>query len=105
LDPPHAAADPATAVLNDRTPSLLDDVNIELISPSGKHFFPWSLDPKSPSSHAVNSKPNHVDNVERIDVPIASWEDGVWTLMISLGKAQSPSVAIATATTGFVNAQ
>jgi hypothetical protein len=79
--------------LNDRTPTLVNDLDMSLTSPSGKVIRPWTLDPDKPSAPAVRGK-NVRDNVERIDVPtdIAD-EKGEWTLRVA-GKSWPKATAV-----------
>ncbi len=92
--------------LNDRTPTLVNDLDMSLTSPSGKVIQPWTLDPDRPSGPAVRGH-NVRDNVERIDVPsnIAA-EDGEWTLRV-FGKSRSKATAVeaALAIWGFAPAR
>ena len=79
--------------LNDRTPTLVNDLDMSLTSPSGKVIEPWILDPDRPSGAAVRGH-NVRDNVERIDVPsnIAD-EEGEWTLRV-FGKRWPKATAV-----------
>jgi hypothetical protein len=91
--------------LNDRTPTLVNDLDMSLTSPSGKVIRPWTLDPDRPSDAAVRGQ-NVRDNVERIDVPtdIAD-EEGEWTLRVA-GKSWPKATAVeaALAVWGFAPA-
>jgi hypothetical protein len=91
--------------LDDRTPTLVNDLDMSLTSPSGKVIQPWTLDPDKPSAPAVRGT-NVRDNVERIDVPtdIAA-EEGEWTLRVS-GKSWPKATAVeaALAVWGFAPA-
>ncbi len=53
--------------LNNRTPSLVNDIDLRLISPEGKTLFPWRLNPNNPEAAATTGD-NNVDNVEQIIV-------------------------------------
>ncbi|KAA0215837.1 MAG: hypothetical protein DYG94_06685 [Leptolyngbya sp. PLA3] len=46
--------------------ALINDVDIRLISPGGTTFYPWTLNPASPSSPAVRTAANHRDNIEQV---------------------------------------
>ncbi|MCL4220101.1 MAG: S8 family serine peptidase [Phycisphaerales bacterium] len=48
------------------TNALINDIDIRLISPSGVTFYPWTLNPASPSSAAVRTAANHRDNIEQV---------------------------------------
>ncbi len=57
--------------LNNRTPQLVNDLDIRVISTTGTEL-PWKLNPASPSSAATKGD-NVLDNVEKIEIlnPIA----------------------------------
>jgi hypothetical protein len=56
--------------LNDRMPTLVNDLDMSLTSPSGKVIQPWTLDLTRP---LVAAERGHdvCENVERIDVPLS----------------------------------
>src|SRR5439155_25143045 len=56
--------------------ALVNDMDVHVFSPSGVEYFPWTLDPLSPSSAAVRTTHDHVNNLEqvRVDLP----EPGGW---------------------------
>jgi hypothetical protein len=86
-------------------PTLVNDLDMSLTSPSGKVIQPWNLDPDRPSDPAVRGH-NVRDNVERIDVPTNIADDeGEWTLRVS-GKSwpKATSVEAALAIWGFAPA-
>lgn len=86
---PELPEDLLTKNLNDRTKDLVANIDTRLISPSGKTFYPWRLDPVHPSAKAVNSCingracANEVDNSEVIDVEKFEWESGEWKLKVN----------------------
>ncbi|HWD90426.1 MAG TPA: S8 family serine peptidase [Mucilaginibacter sp.] len=53
-----------TGVINDRTPKLVNDLDIR-ISDGTKTYMPWVLDPSNPSASATTGD-NIVDNVEQV---------------------------------------
>ena len=57
--------------LNDRTPMLVNDLDLRITN-GGNTFYPWKLDPESPSSPATQED-NAVDNVEQVFIenPVA----------------------------------
>lgn len=57
--------------LDDSTSMLVHDLDLWITDSAGNVFYPWTLDPASPSLPAVRTASNHVDNVEQvlIDVP------------------------------------
>jgi len=59
--------------VDDPTSVLVNDLDLWVTDASGKVFYPWTLDPANPSAPAVQTKANHIDNVEQvlINVPTA----------------------------------
>ena len=68
------AGDPSVAK------ALVNDLDLQLISPSGVVFFPYSLDPNNPSAAATNTQANHVDPIEQ--TVVANPAPGVWTIKV-----------------------
>ncbi|HPB32606.1 MAG TPA: S8 family serine peptidase, partial [Candidatus Sumerlaeota bacterium] len=66
--------------------SLVNDIDTELISPSGKKYYPWALDRFDPNKAATNSANNKVDNVEQIYVPADKMEAGQWVVVVKPAK-------------------
>ncbi|MCC6548359.1 S8 family serine peptidase [Candidatus Sumerlaeota bacterium] len=66
--------------LDDRTPVLINDLDLRIISPSVTTYYPWVLDVLNPSNGATTGD-NIVDNVEQvvIDAPSA----GQYTITVS----------------------
>lgn len=60
--------------------ALKNDLDIVLISPKGKTFFPWTLDKDNPTENAKRDKPNSIDNVEQVVVDHP--EAGIWTIEV-----------------------
>lgn len=56
-----------TPILNDRTPTLVNDLDIR-ISDGTTTFFPWVLNPDAPADAATKGD-NYRDNVEQIVIP------------------------------------
>ena len=52
--------------LNNRTPRLVNDLNVVVIDASGDDYYPYKLNPDNPSAPATKNSKNHVDNVEHI---------------------------------------
>lgn len=52
--------------LNNRTPNLVNDLDLKLIAPDATTTLPWTLDPETPAAAATRGD-NILDNVERID--------------------------------------
>jgi subtilase family serine protease len=63
-DPPGRPHNPD--VLDDRTPVLVNDLDIQITGPDGRTFFPWTLDPAQPGNDAQANGPNRIDNVEQV---------------------------------------
>lgn len=70
----------ASGTLNDRTPKLVNDLDLRLIQGSTT-LFPWKLSPTNPSAAATKAD-NIVDNVEQITVPDAI-PGQVYTIRVS----------------------
>ena len=68
---------------------LINDLDLELVSPSGQTFYPWTLDPANPFDDAVRTTRNDVDNVEQVlvDQP----EAGTWTVRVSGSNVPDPN--------------
>lgn len=64
-DPPGVAG---ANQLNNRTPKLVNDLDIWVAGPNDELYYPWTLDPENPLQLAKRDKPNHVDNVEQVVV-------------------------------------
>ncbi len=56
-------ADPSSAV------TLVNDIDMVLVNDqTGRKYYPYTLDKTHPSRPAVQNQPNHVDNIEQIEV-------------------------------------
>src|SRR5262249_21179846 len=79
--------------LDDPTPALQHDLDVELLHPDGKLiYYPYALDLKDPIAPAVRVGPsnkdphlqtNQVDNVEVIEAPPQS---GTWNVLVKGSK-------------------
>ena len=69
----------SNTLLDDPTPSLVNDLDIRLVNNSGETFLPWKLNPSNPSAAATQGD-NLVDNIEKIEIPNSS---GSYTLTVS----------------------
>ncbi len=75
------AGEPAGMVLNDRTPRLVNDLDIRIEkSGDGSTFFPWVLDPEQPSNPAQKGV-NNRDNVEQIQIGFP--DEGTYLIVIT----------------------
>jgi hypothetical protein len=63
--------------------ALVNDLDLQLRSPSGAIFYPWVLDKDNPSANATSGV-NTIDNVEQ--VYIENPESGEWTIEV-IGSA------------------
>lgn len=73
---------PVAAAYNNRTPMLVNNLNIRLQGPGvGIDSLPWKLDPENPQNGATKGN-NLVDNVEKVEfnTPVAG---GVYTITVS----------------------
>ncbi len=70
-DPPGTLL--PSGVPNNRTPSLVNDLDIRISDDGGMTFFPWKLDPTSPTAAATTGD-NLVDNIEKVEIGGASGE-------------------------------
>ncbi len=77
-DVPGTPVEPA---LNDRTPLLVNDLDLRVTRLSdGVIFYPWKLDPDNPSAPATTGD-NIVDNVEKIEILLP--EAGEYLVQVS----------------------
>lgn len=95
IDEPGAVENPL--VLDDRTSKLVDKLDVQLMSPSNKPYFPWSLDVNEPAAKASRRGSNRVDNVQRIDVESTHWEEGIWRLVARRIEPKSRALDVAIA--------
>jgi hypothetical protein len=61
-------------------PSLINDLDLRVFSPTSSQAFPWTLNPSNPSAAAVRTVRNSRDNIEQVlvDNPAA----GTWTVEV-----------------------
>jgi hypothetical protein len=79
------------------TKALVNDLDLQVISPSATVNFPYSLNPATPSAPATNTAPNTTDPIEQ--TIINNPADGAWTITIKGGSggitsAQSFAVCV-----------
>lgn len=60
-------------IVDDRTPRLVNDLDVRLTDSNGNVFMPWKLDVENPAAAATTGD-NLVDNVEKIELSSASGE-------------------------------
>jgi len=61
-DPPGT---PASGQIDDRTPKLVNDLDLWLVGPNSTIYYPWVLDISNPTAPATTGD-NDVDNVEQV---------------------------------------
>lgn len=67
--------------INSPTPHLVNNLDVKITSSAGTIYYPWRLQLNGETLTAVQSAPNNVDNVERIN--FISPADDTYTLTIS----------------------
>ena len=92
------------------TTALVNDVDLVVLDPSGVQHFPWTLDPGNPSTPAIQTQADRVNNIEQVYV--ANPASGAWRVEIhgfnipiglqSVSMAASP-VLINCSTIGVVS--
>jgi len=90
-DPP---SDVYGQTVDDRTPMLVNDLDIRLINSNGTVYYPWKLDPDNPSAAATQTD-NAIDNVEKVETGTPAAGE-TWFVQISHKgtlKAGLPQVA------------
>ena len=77
---------------NDRTPRLVNDLDLKVEGPGGTIFWPYKLDYNNPTSNATASAENDVDNVEQVYIAMPT--AGRYTVTVdyegSLAPGSSP---------------
>lgn len=66
--------------LNNRTPSIVHDLDLRIVDESLNVYYPYKLDPDNPAAAATNNMKNTVDNVEQ--VYIAAPAAGTYTVIV-----------------------
>lgn len=80
-DPAPALGAMPPAGLDTNTPVLVRDLDLSIIGPGPTTYWPWTLDPVNPTTAAVRTVRNAVDNVEQ--VLINSPGAGTYTVRVS----------------------
>ncbi len=62
------------------SPSLVNDLDLTALSPSGVMHYPWTLDPANPGSAAVRTGPDRLNNIEQVVVDAP--EAGIWQVRL-----------------------
>lgn len=68
------------SALNNRTPSIVHDLDLRIVDESLNVYYPYKLDPDNPTAAATTNSKNTVDNVEQIY--IAAPAAGTYTLIV-----------------------
>jgi hypothetical protein len=50
------------------SPSLVNDLDLTVLDPSQTVHFPWTLDPANPANPAVRNAPDHLNNIEQVQI-------------------------------------
>jgi hypothetical protein len=66
---------------NSTIPALVNNLDIKITAPDGTIYYPWRLNPVSPTGNALRNDVNNVDTVENIDIDSPS--AGTYTLTVS----------------------
>ncbi|MDO4224882.1 MAG: S8 family serine peptidase, partial [Bergeyella zoohelcum] len=63
---------PSESTLNERTKTLVNDLDLRIVDTNGTEYLPWKLDPANPNNAATKAD-NTVDNVEQVVIknPVA----------------------------------
>lgn len=80
-DPPG----PARTGLDNTNLALINDLDLRLCAPDGTVYYPWILDPTSPTNPATTGN-NFRDNVEQVCITNPAVV-GVWTAVVSVVAA------------------
>ncbi len=68
------------SALNNRTPSIVHDLDLRIVDESLNVYYPYKLDPDNPTLAATTNSKNAVDNVEQ--VYIAAPAAGTYTILV-----------------------
>lgn len=71
---------------------LLNDIDLELVAPSGAAKMPWTLDASGPFQDAVRTTKNDVDNVEQ--VLVEDPEAGKWIVRVKGAGITDPDLDV-----------
>ncbi|MBL8859758.1 MAG: S8 family serine peptidase [Planctomycetes bacterium] len=73
--------DPAGAPQFLGGPNVVNNLNLQLISPTNQVFFPFKLDPANVTNNATATGPNNVDTVEHVSIPNPA--QGFWRARVT----------------------
>ncbi len=80
-------------------PELVNDLDIVAVAPGGAVYYPWTLNPSNGDAPAVRTQPDHVNNIEQVQVDAPAV--GVWTIRITGAIPSGPQVFSLAATPGL----
>ncbi|MDI6784086.1 MAG: hypothetical protein QME64_08345, partial [bacterium] len=91
-----------TGGLDDATPTLVNDLDLTVITPSITTKYPWQLTRTNPGKAATTLGANHIDNVEQIVIDPAV-EIGQYQIQVAhtgsiTGSTQNYTIIV----TGFI---
>ena len=69
-----------TSALNNRTPSIVHDLDLRVVDESLNVYYPYKLDPDNPTLAATTDSKNFVDNVEQVYIPTPA--AGTYTIIV-----------------------
>ncbi len=72
---------PVAYSLDPTDPMLVNDLDLK-VTQGSTTYYPWKLDGSNPSAAATNNGPNHVDNVEKVEINSPS--AGTYTIEVSI---------------------
>jgi PKD repeat protein/subtilisin family serine protease len=73
--------------------ALVNDLDMEVQTPTGTILYPYSLDPANPAANATATGPNRVDPIEQVFVNAPA--DGTWTIRVKGTSIPSGSQSFA----------
>ena len=71
---------PHSGAVDDTSPNLVNDLDLWITDAAGNVYYPWTLNPANPSLPAVQTRLNHIDNVEQVNIAIPN--PGEYTIHI-----------------------
>ncbi len=74
---------------------LVNDLDLKLLSPSGKEFFPWTLDSNNPENLPSRNLKDDRNNIEQVYIYETESEIGEWTIQISCEKCSEQAFSLA----------
>ena len=61
--------------------TLINDLDLVVVDPAGNRHYPWTLDPRHPEAGAVQTREDHVNNIEQVQV--SNPMPGVWRVEVN----------------------